>query len=97
MRADVWRDEDGETRLFRSNRLVFSAPSVVVVAVEAHADHRAASLAVSRHRAARVGGSTFHVHETTPAPARRERPGDHAPTTRARGAPAEGVSFRIDE
>jgi hypothetical protein len=97
VRADAWRDDAGMTRLFRDEALVFSAPTASIVAIEPHPDHRAATLAVWRHRMRRVGGSTLHVHEAQPAPARRARADDHAVTTRARGAPAEGVSVRIEE
>lgn len=102
MRAETWpltstvvaadevrRDAHGLT-LSREGRVVFQARVVDVAEIEPHPTREAAQRALKERRATRGRGG-LRVEELAPA-----RPTASERDAVARGAPAEGVSFRIE-
>lgn len=89
--ADALRRDAERLTLSREGRIVFQARAVDVAELEPHPTREAAQRALEERRSARGRGG-LHVQELAPP-----RPAGTARDTVARGAPAEGVGFRIEE
>jgi hypothetical protein len=89
--ADEVRQGEDRVTLLREGRLVFQLRSGDVARVEPHVSLHAAQRAFDEHRAIRGRGGLRVVELAPPKGA----PGPGA--TISRGAPAEGIGFRIIE
>jgi len=83
--------------VLRDGRVRFQIAARDVVRVIGFPTQKSAADALREQVRGGHGGSTVHVHELASADRGRSVTPERRPTTTARGGPAEGIAFRVDE